>query len=105
MRASLDEARDGIVVLRAALVAAGRDPDALLVRMPVPMVYDDQRALDLVAMAEVASTMATMGITDATVSFALLGADRSSAERKLADLVDIWKGPSGPQSGQAKGNG
>jgi len=94
MRASLDEARDGIAVLREALAAAGRDPDALLVRMPVPIVHDAQRALDLVTMAETASTMRTMGINDATVSFALLGPDRTSAERRLGDLVDIWKGSS-----------
>jgi alkanesulfonate monooxygenase SsuD/methylene tetrahydromethanopterin reductase-like flavin-dependent oxidoreductase (luciferase family) len=94
MGASLDEARDGITVLRTALSDAGRDPDALLVRMPVPLVRDDRRALDLAAMVEIAPSMAAMGITDATVSFALLGADRSSAERRLADLVDLWKGKS-----------
>jgi len=90
MGAPLDEARDGIATLRAALEAGGRDPDALLVRMPVPMTRDSDGALDVRAMAETATTMATMGITDANVSFALLGADRSSAERRLAELVDYW---------------
>jgi alkanesulfonate monooxygenase SsuD/methylene tetrahydromethanopterin reductase-like flavin-dependent oxidoreductase (luciferase family) len=94
MRASLDEARDGIAKLREALLAAGRDPDALLVRMPVPIVHDASGALDLANMVETASTMRALGITDATVSFALLGADRSSAEKRLGDLVDLWKGNS-----------
>jgi hypothetical protein len=102
MGASIDEARDGIAVLRSALHDGGRDPDALLVRMPVPLVRDSQRALDLAAMADVASTMATMGVTDATVSFALLGGDRSSAEHRLAELVDHW-GPSGPSERKSRG--
>ena len=103
MGASLDEARDGITVLRAALRDAGRDPDALLVRMPVPLVRDDQRVLDLAAMVEIASTMPAMGITDATVSFALLGEDRSSAEHRLAELVDHW-GPERPFRADKKGS-
>jgi hypothetical protein len=34
--------------------------------------------------------MRTIGITDAMVSFALLGADRSAAEHRLDELVDRW---------------
>ena len=96
MQAPLEEARTGIATLRDALSAAGRDPDALLVRMPVPTVRDGSGALDLAAMVDVASTMGAMGITDATVSFPLLGADRAMGERRLAELVDFWQGPSGP---------
>ena len=91
MGASLDEARDGIATLREALGAAGRDPDALLVRMPVPIVRDANKELDFAPMVDTASTMRAMGITDATVSFALMGVDRASAERRLAELVDRWK--------------
>jgi probable F420-dependent oxidoreductase len=91
MGASLDEAERGIELLRRALADAGRDPAALLVRMPVPMARDDRGALDLERMASTAVGMRTIGITDATVSFALLADDRASAERRLDELVDRWK--------------
>jgi probable F420-dependent oxidoreductase len=91
MRAPLDEARDGITTLRDAMRYAGRDPDTLLVRMPVPVALDGQGALDLAEMASTAAAMRTIGITDATVSFASLGADRATAERRLDELVDRWK--------------
>lgn len=91
MRAPLDEAREGIATLRDALRAAGRDPDALLVRMPVPVALDAGGGLDLAEMASTAVGMRTIGITDATVSFASLGADRSAAERRLDELVDRWR--------------
>ena len=103
MQAPLEEARSGIAKLRDALSGADRDPDALLVRMPVPTVRDGNGALDLAAMVDSASTMHAMGITDATVSFPLLGADRATGERRLAELVHLWKGPSGPSERARKG--
>jgi probable F420-dependent oxidoreductase len=91
MGASIDEARRGIEVLRAALADVGRDPHSLLVRMPVPPTRDDRGALDLGTMTATAGEMRTIGITDTTVAFALLGADRAAAERRLDELVDRWK--------------
>jgi hypothetical protein len=47
--------------------------------------------------------MHAMGITDATVSFPLLGAARATGERRLAELVHLWKGPSGRSERARKG--
>jgi probable F420-dependent oxidoreductase len=91
MRAPIDEARDGIAVLRDALTAAGRDPDALLVRMQVPIVYAAPNRLDLAAMVALADEMGRAGVTDATMSFAMLGDDLATATSGLDELVARWQ--------------
>lgn len=87
MGASLDDIAAGAATIRTALAAAGRGPDEVTVRAPLPLVRGDA-GFDLDrSLAGVPDVLAT-GARDIHVGLTTLAPDPAEAARRLPWLVD-----------------
>src|SRR5262249_53520303 len=89
MGATLDDITSGVQQLRSALEAAGRDPDALLVRAPLPIERDGRRP-DLVASLGHVDALQQAGVTEVSVPPGIVGKDRDGLRAGMAELADRW---------------
>jgi len=86
MGSSVDDLRNGTTRLREALADAGRDPAAVQVQAPVPLVRDDSRRVDLAASAAGVPALVEAGATDVIVHLGALCRDRTDAGPVLRTL-------------------
>jgi probable F420-dependent oxidoreductase len=88
MGSSLDDVRDGATRLRKAFAEAGRDPAAVQVQAPVPLVRDGSKRVDLAASAAGVPALAEAGATDVIVHLGALCRDPADAGPVLATLAE-----------------
>jgi probable F420-dependent oxidoreductase len=90
----MGERRDGIAQgierLRSELTAAGRTPDDLIVRAPLPVRRDDDGAPSLAATLDGAGRLAEVGVTDLNLSLTAFADDEASAARWFDELARRW---------------
>jgi alkanesulfonate monooxygenase SsuD/methylene tetrahydromethanopterin reductase-like flavin-dependent oxidoreductase (luciferase family) len=93
MGESIDGIAAGVVRIREAFTAAGRDPSELKVQAPVRMVMDDDRRPDLDASIASVPDLVAAGATDVIVTLkafardAAGGPDAMTRMRKAFDAV------------------
>ena len=87
MTATTDDIREGSARLRQEFAGAGRDPSALQVRGPLPMVRTPDKALDLDATLGGVAELVDAGVTDIQVTFQALSREPAEASALLADLA------------------
>ena len=94
MGASLDDIAAGTATIRAALAAAGRDPDDVTVRAPLPMVRGDA-GIDLDRSLAAVPEVLASGARDVHVSLTALAHDPGEAAARLPWLVDRFAAVAG----------
>jgi probable F420-dependent oxidoreductase len=87
MTADLDYIRDGAALLRARFAEAGRDPSALQVRAPMPLVRDADGKIGVSASVREVPRVIDAGATDVSAQFPAVCRDPADAPQALADLV------------------
>jgi probable F420-dependent oxidoreductase len=91
MGATLDDIRAGVVTLRAALEAAGRDPGALQVRAPVIMARGDDGKVDLDATMASVPGLVAAGATEIQANVRQAPAGYDDAPAAFTQLVDSFR--------------
>ena len=89
MGASIDDVRNGVLMLRARFEAAGRDPGELRVRAAAALVRAD-RGFDLAASVAATQEVAEAGATDVIVPMSAFVRETSDVRQWLDDLVGVW---------------
>jgi len=89
MGATLDDITSGVQQLRAALSAAGRDPESLQVRAPLPIERDGKRP-DLAATVAGAGALEQAGVTEVSLPTAIAAKDLDGLPAGFAELADRW---------------
>jgi probable F420-dependent oxidoreductase len=90
MRASLEQIGDGIRVLRERFVDAGRDPDTLKVRAPLPVVSGSSGEPDLAATIDGAAAFIEAGVSEVTMRIRPFVPDADVAGRWFTELGRAW---------------
>jgi len=83
------EIGQGIETLRAAFIAFERDPDALGVRVGLPVVTDAAGRVDAAATVATASDLAAIGVTSVSVALGRFMRDRDDIEPFIREMVDV----------------
>jgi probable F420-dependent oxidoreductase len=89
MGATLDDIAGGVQQLRTALSAAGRDPEALQVRAPLPIERDGKRP-DLAASIAGAGALEQAGVTEVSVPTAIAARDLDGLPAGMTELAERW---------------
>lgn len=91
----MGETSDGIAAgierLRAEYTAAGRAPEQLVIRAPLPMQRGADGALSLGATLEGAGPLAELGVTDVYLTLTAFAADEPAAARVFDELPRLWE--------------
>jgi probable F420-dependent oxidoreductase len=87
MGETVDGIRRGAAMLRDAYGAAGRDPDELRVRAPLP-IERDQAGPSLPATLDGIEPLAAAGATDVYVTYTAFAADDEASEQFFGHLAD-----------------
>ena len=90
MGSAPDAVASGVASVRAALVDAGRDPDALSVRVPVPPVRDDGGAVDMPATMAGVQPLIAAGATDVGVNLRTLDPALDDVDATFGRLVGAF---------------
>ena len=85
-----EELRAGITALRAAVAAAGRDPNAFEVRAGAKIVANADGSVDIGATTEANRWLSDAGVTSASVGTGRQVSDPAGLERFLADAVTAF---------------
>ena len=91
MGATLEDLRTGVDVLRAAMEGAGRDPDVLQVRVPLPVVRADDGSVDLEATMAAVPTLLAVGATEVRADVRWAAPDLEGTAEGLARLVALFR--------------
>jgi probable F420-dependent oxidoreductase len=91
MGATLDDIRAGVVTLRSALEAAGRDPGALQVRAPLIMARGDDGRIDLDATMASVPDLVAAGATEIQSNLRQAPAGYDDAPAAFAQLVTAFR--------------
>jgi alkanesulfonate monooxygenase SsuD/methylene tetrahydromethanopterin reductase-like flavin-dependent oxidoreductase (luciferase family) len=89
MGATGDDIASGVQQLRKALSEAGRDPDALRVRAPLPIERNGRRP-DLGASLANADALAKAGVTEVSVATAIVAKELDGLPAGMAELAERW---------------
>jgi probable F420-dependent oxidoreductase len=98
MRAGLEQIGDGIRVLRERFTEAGRDPDSIKVRAPLPVVTGGDGNPDLAATIEGAAAFVEAGVSEVTVRIPPFVADAADAGGWFTELGRTWSAFAGDQA-------
>ncbi len=90
MGATAAEITAGIATLRTALDDAGREPDGLLVRAPLPLVRGED-GVDLDATLAGARTFAEAGATEVSLPMSVFVRTMDEVEPWIGRLSDAWE--------------
>jgi probable F420-dependent oxidoreductase len=92
MGTTVEGLADGVATLRAAYAVAGREPDELRVRMPLPLAKDGDGRRDLAASLSSVADVLAAGATEVSVpSSAFIAADDPGIDGWLAELASGWR--------------
>lgn len=79
----------GVIKIRSAWSDAGRDPDSLRVRSPLPAVKGDDGKPQLQQTIENAAQLAEIGVTEAAIALQPWTSSAAEAADFLAELCDV----------------
>lgn len=90
MGETLDGVAEGIQRLRDDYTAAGRAPEDLIVRAPVPIRKDGDGSPSLAATLEGTDELAAIGITDLNLTITVFAKDDEGATRFFDEIASRW---------------
>ncbi|MBM3671755.1 MAG: TIGR03619 family F420-dependent LLM class oxidoreductase [Actinobacteria bacterium] len=88
MGETLDGIATGVETLRAAYGTAGRAPDELRVRAPLPIVRGDDGAPSVTATMNGMGALAGVGVTDVYLTYTAFTSDDESSDRFFDELTE-----------------
>jgi probable F420-dependent oxidoreductase len=95
MGSTAEDVEAGAATLRAAYLAAGRDPDELQVRHALPAVHASDGSVDLAATMAPVPDLAARGVTDVTMNILALDREMRDPAGTCVDLVSAFRTASG----------
>jgi len=90
MGESHDGIAEGITRLRDLYSSAGRSPEDLIIRAPLPVKRDDSGDVSLAATLDGAAPLADIGVTDLNLTLTVFARDDEAAGHFFDELASRW---------------